>query len=112
VAKIINPMQEITGLSNSGTTDETGTWNEDVDLTGAPFNVPSDASAVFIYVETDGIAGWYGLRDPANDTARSGFQTDAVATAAGSFIAPVNAGTIDIYTERTQFKFFFCCWIF
>ncbi len=76
MAKVINPAVQITGLSVSGAVDETGTWNTSVDLTGT---IPSNASAVLLYIEMGVGNLWYGYRDPSNTTARSRLQTDGVA---------------------------------
>lgn len=105
MAVILNPMQQITGLSNSGTTDTTGAWNTSVDLTGAPFNIPSDASAVLIYIDPGGGGKWIGLRDPADITARSGWQSDA-ASIPFVVLAPLDSGAVDIYQESSVPDFF------
>lgn len=96
MAQIINPMAQVTGLSNSGTTDATGTWNQDVDLTS--YGVPTNASAVLLYLRLAG-ARWYGARNPADDTAKSEFQGDGPADGVSTFIVPCSNGTVDLYLE-------------
>jgi hypothetical protein len=87
----------ITGLSASGTTDDIGTWNEDVDLDSF-VTVPPGATGVILWPQnTSSSANWLGVRVPGTTTPL--LLADCTREIR-SIICPLGAGnTIDIYTE-------------
>ena len=92
----------ITGLSNSGTTDNAGTWNEDIDLDS--FSVaPTGATGVVLrLVNTTFNSRWFGVRTPGKTAAR--MLMDAAANnSVFTVICALGAGnTIDLYTEEAS----------
>lgn len=98
-------ITQITGLSVSGTTDQNGTWNEDVDLDSF-VTVPSGATGVILHVtNTTSSARWAGARTPGKTNAV--LLVDYPATnAQAQRIVPLGAGnTIDLYLEGTTVQF-------
>src|SRR3990172_7235415 len=90
----------ITGLSASGTTDDLGTWNEDIDLDSF-VTVPGGATGVILNISnTNSSTRWLGVRRPGDTT--DIFLQD-IARDLRWQICPLGAGnTIDLYTENAS----------
>lgn len=99
------PATRITGLSNSGTTDNLGTWNEDVDLDSF-VTVPAGVTAVILMVANDASSPrWQGVRTPGKTA--SPYFVDAIIDSQRYSIVPLGAGnTIDLYAEAATTTFF------
>ena len=95
----------ITGLAASGTTDDLGSWNEDVDLDSF-VTVPSGATAVILTLVNDSSSSRFmGVRTPAKTTAV--YHLDQTGDTQREFFVPLGAGnTIDIYCEEVATSYF------
>lgn len=88
----------ITGLSNSGVTDASGTWNEDVNI-GSFVSVPAGATGVVLVIEHNGGSNRYiGLRTPGKTQTQ--FLADVGAQTGIMQVCPLGPNnTIDIYVR-------------
>lgn len=95
---------EITGLVVSGTGDNAGTWNEDVDLDSF-VTVPSGATAVLLHVRNASVsARWSGARTPGKTTPI--LLADMQSTSDAQVIVPLGTGsTVDLYVENLSVDF-------
>ena len=89
---------EITGLSESGTADDQGTWNEDIDLSQF-LSIPSNATGILLYVgvylSND---RWAGVRVSGKQTPH--YLRDQNNRTAHRLFVPLNQNnTLDLYTE-------------
>lgn len=92
---------EITGLSSSGATDDTGTWNT-VDLDSF-VTVPGDATAALIqYVNTATALRWIGMRTGGKDTPVIHVDMSG-GRVSGTILVPLGTGNqIQLYCEEAS----------
>lgn len=99
-------LEQITGLSNSGSTGSGGTWNEDVDLDNTATAPAGATGAILRIINTSSSQRWAGVREPAKTTAH--YQEDQLGRETKTIISPMGTGnTIDIYVENTSDVLFF-----